>query len=151
LSKVPKLSQPILDDLSDQVLASIDVLSIPLPGRETKPNETWKSRRNVQIGSAVLSMPAQADFVYKFLGVRTLGKKDYGLIEIDGTIRGRRGDGLDMGGSCSGSALVSLDTGEVVQGKLNIKADVDVTFGRKPCKAVGTLDVRIRPPTPEKK
>jgi len=145
------LSQPVLDDLSDQVLTSIEVLSIPLPGRDTKPNETWKARRNVMIGSAVISVPAQADFVYKFLGVRTLGKTDYGLIEIDGTIRGRRGDGLDVGGSCYGVALVLLSTGEVIQGKLSIKADVDLTFGRKACKAVGTLDVRIRPPAPEKK
>jgi len=95
-------------------------------------------------------VPAQADLVYEFLGVRLLGGKDYALIETTGTIRGRRGDGLDVGGTVHGLALVALDTGEVIQAKIVLKADVDVTFGRKSSKAIGSLDVRIRPPAPAK-
>ncbi len=151
LSRVPKASQAVLDDLGEQALTSVEVLSVPLPGRKVDPTEKWKARRNLQIGSALISVPAQADLVYEFLGVRTLNKRDFALIEITGTVRGRRGDGVDVGGSVSGIALLSLETGEVLSGKVSVKADVDLRFGNKAAKAIGSLDVRVRPPVPDKK
>jgi hypothetical protein len=150
LSRVPRTSQAVLEDLSDQSLTALDLMCVPLPGKKVNATEKWKARRNIWVGTAIIAVPAQADLVYEFLGVRALGGKEYALIETTGTIRGRRGDGLDVGGTVHGLALVALDTGEVIQAKIGLKADVDVTFGRKSSKAIGTLDVRIRPPAPAK-
>jgi hypothetical protein len=148
LSRVPKESLAMWDDLSDQVLGSIEALSIPLPGKKVTATETWKARRELVIGSAVLAVPVQADLTYELLGVRTVDKQEYAMIAIGGTVRGRRGNGLDVGGNVNGTALVSMETGEVMIGRIGVKADVDVKFGGKSSKAIGTLNVSIRRPAP---
>ena len=60
----------------------------------------------------------------------------------------RKGEGLDIGGSVSGTAWIDLATGEVLVGSLQVKADIDLTFGRKQAKAIATLDTSIRRPAP---
>ena len=152
LSKMPKESQLLWTDLSDQVFASLEVLSIPLPGKKVNAPETWKARRDLVIGPAMLSVEAQADLEYEFIGVRRVGDKDFAVVAIGGKIRGKRGAGIDVGGKVNGSALVSLETGEVTQANVNIKADMDLSFGKKQSKAVGTLNVSMRRPAlPDKK
>jgi hypothetical protein len=151
LSKMPKGSQVLWSDLSDQVLASLEVLSIPLPGKKVNAPDTWKARHDLMIGPAMLAVTAQADLEYEFLGVRTIGGKDFGVIAIGGKIRGKRGAGVDVGGKVNGSALVSPETGEVVQANVNIKADMDLSFGKKQSKAIGTLNVSMRRPAPPEK
>jgi hypothetical protein len=39
----------------------------------------------------------------------------------------------------------------VVQANATVKADLDLTFGRKPAKALGTLSVSIKRPAPPDK
>jgi hypothetical protein len=41
-----------------------------------------------------------------------------------------------------------METGEVMNARVNVKADLDVTFGRKQAKAIGTLNVSIKRPAP---
>jgi hypothetical protein len=70
------------------------------------------------------------------------------LIRIEGRLRGRKGDGLDVGGSMHGTAIVSLETGQVISADATVKADLDLTFQRKQAKAIATLAVSIKRPAP---
>ena len=54
-----------------QVQDDLEAASVPLPNREVKPLETWKSRRDVVVGSATLDMTiiGTADYRYTYLGM----------------------------------------------------------------------------------
>ena len=148
LRQVPKGSQDMISDLSDQILESVEVLSIPLPSKKVEPLETWKAQRHFLIGTGLISVPVQADIVYTYKGVQVRDGKEGALIGIEGRVRGRKGDGVDVGGTLSGVAYVSLETGEVLSADTSVKADMDLTFQRKPSKAIATLSVYIKRPAP---
>jgi hypothetical protein len=63
-------------------------------------------------------------------------------------VRGRKGDGLDVGGTLTGTAYVSLETGEVLSADTTVKADFDLTFRRQQSKAIATLAVSVKRPAP---
>ncbi len=153
LEKVPASSRAMLAAISDQVLESLETLSVPLPEKKIEPLDVWKAQRNLLIGSAIVAVPAQAEIVYKYLGVQPHDGKTVALISIEGHVKGRRADGLNASGTVSGQASISTETGEVLQANMTVKADVDIVLSRKPAKAMGTLSVSIRRPAglPEKR
>jgi hypothetical protein len=152
LARVPRASREALSDISDQVLQSLEALCVPLPEKKVEALETWKAQRNFMIGSGIIAVPAQADLVYQYLGVQPRGGRDVALIAIAGKVKGRRGDGLNAGGTVNGTAYVSAESGEVVQANATVRADVDVVLARRPAKAMGTLSVSItRPAAPPNK
>ena len=71
LAGVPQESRGMWEDLSTQVLSSVEVLSIPLPGKKVSATDTWKARRNLVIGSAVIAVGATGGS-----GVRVHGRPD---------------------------------------------------------------------------
>src|SRR5262249_51134101 len=117
-------------------------------GKKIEPQETWTAQRTFFIGSAIISVPVQADITYKYLGVQKRDGKEGALVRIDGRVKGRKGDGLDVGGAVKGTAFVSLETGEVISADTTIKADMDLTFRRRQAKAIATLAVSIKRPAP---
>src|SRR5260370_40728556 len=56
LSKVPKATRDALSDMSDQILESLELLSIPLPDRKLEAKDTWKAHREFQIGSGIIAV-----------------------------------------------------------------------------------------------
>jgi S1-C subfamily serine protease len=148
LRRVPKTSRAMISDLSDQILQSLKVLSIPLPEKKIEVQDTWKAQRTFQIGSAIISVPVQADVTYKYMGVQKRDGREGALIRLNGRVKGRKGDGLDVSGSAKGSAFISLETGQVISADATIKADMDLTFSRKQAKAVATLAVLMKRPGP---
>jgi S1-C subfamily serine protease len=151
LKKVPRMSQAMIADLSDQILQSVEALSIPLPAKKLEAQETWKAQRTFMIGSAILSVPVQADITYKYMGAQARDGLEGALIRMEGRVKGRKGDGLDVGGMVSGTAFVSVETGQVLSADITIKADMDLTFQRKQAKAVATLAVSMKRPAPSPK
>jgi hypothetical protein len=146
LTQVPRASRDALTDISDQVLESLELLAIPLPDHELKAGETWKARRDLQIGPGIIAVAAQGDLVYKYRGVQVRSGKEVVLIGIEGQLRGKRGDGSNLGGSVRGAVVLNPETGVPIHADANVKADVDFTFGRKAAKATGTLSVSVDRP-----
>jgi hypothetical protein len=101
---VPSASRAMLSDIRDQMLESLDVLSVPLPDSKIEALQTGKAQRNLLIGSSVIAVPAQAHLIYKYLGVQPRDGKTVALVTIEGHVKGRRGDGLNAGGTVSGLA-----------------------------------------------
>ena len=148
LNKVPRASRAMISDVGEQILQSVEMLSIPLPAKKLEAQETWKAQRTFLIGSAIISVPVQADITYKYMGVQVRDGKEGALIRMDGRVKGRKGDGLDVGGTLKGVAFVSVETGLVISADLTVKADMDLTFQRKQAKAIATLVVTIKRPAP---
>jgi hypothetical protein len=150
---VPKDTRDALGDVSDQVLETLELLSVPLPDRKLEAGQTWKAHRDFQIGSGMIAVAAQGELVYTYRGVQVRGGKEVVLVRIEGTVKGRRGAGADVGGSVTGGAVIDPETGVVLHADAAVKADVDFAMARKPAKAVGTLNVSVDRPAqaPDKK
>jgi V8-like Glu-specific endopeptidase len=151
IGKVPEKSQEMVVDISNQILQSLEVLSVPIPSKKVEAGETWKAQRTYVIGNAVVAVPATVNITYKYMGITPRDGKDQALIRIDGLVTGRKGDGLDMEGTMTGTAMLSLETGQVVSADAEIRADVDLVFRRSKAKAIASFNVALkRPTTPAK-
>jgi S1-C subfamily serine protease len=158
VSKVPAQTRDAVEDIGMQFLQSLEATVVPLPNREVKPLETWKSRREVTVGAASMSMTMTglADYRYTYLGTTERNGKKVLFVRIEGTIRGKVGAGSDIGGSIDGRAEIDPATGEATYSDVTLKADADITFRKETLKTMGTLQVQCRrgdlpPPTPPKK
>ncbi len=114
LTRLPKTSRDALSDISDQVLQSLEVLSVPMPGKSIRPGDYWKSRRPVLIGSLGLALPAVVDMQCTYIGTEDFAGKTLAVLRLTGTVQGLRGSGLDVGGSVRGSASIAPETGQAV-------------------------------------
>ncbi len=143
-AKVPAESRDAISDVSNQVLQSLELLCVPLPAKQLAALETWKAQRNVTIGSGTVAVPTQAEIEYKYLGLRNQDGKGIAVLALEGRVKGRQAGGSNVGGSLQGTALVSLETGEVLQANATVKADMDIVLEKRPAKATGTFIVSLR-------
>jgi len=156
LSKVPETSRENLSDIAEQVVQSLEVLTVPLPGDTVKPLQSWKAQRLLAVGPLGQAVPAQADLRYTYLGVRDRNGRQEPYISMKGTLRGRRGDGGNLSGSLTGTLSLLPTTGQVVDAGTSIKLDLDLVAEGKALKVNGTLQVNLQRsdkpiPVPEKK
>ena len=98
----------------------------------------------------VLSASASAEISGDVVKIGVLNDMSglYADIGGAGSVEAARMAIADFGGSVNGTAFVSLETGEVLSASTTVKADLDLTFARKPAKAAGTLAVSIKRPAP---
>ena len=155
-TRVPTDSREALSDVADQVLQSLRVVTTPLPGDEVKPLQTWKTQSLLEIGPLGMALPAQANLKFTYLGVRESLGQQQAVIQIEGGLRGRRGNESHVGGTVSGTLFLAPETGQLVSGNATLKVDMDLAFKKQPVKANGLLQVRLNrsetpPAAPKKK
>jgi V8-like Glu-specific endopeptidase len=144
LSQVPKSSREALGDISDQVLESLEAIAVPLPGEEVTVDKPWKAQRRLLISSVGPPEPGVVAMTYTYLGTRKVSGRAEALVRINGTIRGRKGEGYNMGGRASGMAVVDLQSGQVANASLTIDIDMDIGQDKTATKISGTLDVSLQ-------
>jgi hypothetical protein len=144
LTRVPVESRDVISDVSNQMLQSLELLSVSLPTKQLTALETWKAQRNLIIGSGSVAVPAQAEIEYKYWGVRDHDGKGVAVIQLEGRVKSRQAGGSNVAGSLQGTALVSLETGEVLQANTAVKADLDIMLEKRPAKAIGTFVISLR-------
>jgi S1-C subfamily serine protease len=142
LRKVPRDSREVLAEVGDQMLQSLEVLSVPLPG-QLKPLQSWKARRHLLLGSLGYAVPAVADMEYTYLGVQKRAGRDVAVINLGGTVKGTRGAEQSVGGRVTGTAVVDVQTGLTVSSSANVSADMDLKTRNGLWKANGTLAVQV--------
>jgi S1-C subfamily serine protease len=162
-SKVPKASRETLNDLVvDQAQQSIDSLSVPLPGKEVSPMDTWKGNQTYMLGALGYMVPVKAELTYKFEGFFMRDDKPVAVITFEGPIQSDFSSKPKKGtkpptvtGKVDGKIEVSTDTGLIQYGTEKIRAELATeTRDDKPVKASGTLNVTLRrnpPAAPKKK
>ena len=144
LTNAPQALRAALVDINTQVMQSLGVLSCPLPAGQLEPDKTWKAQRMLMVGSLGMYVPAIADMEYKYLGSRVRDGKTEAVIRLSGTVRGRAGKGLNLGGTVKGTTVIAADTGEIVDSKANFKVDMDLKVEEETVKAGGNLDVVLK-------
>jgi hypothetical protein len=130
-------------DFHDPIKDSLNVLSVPLPGKEVAAQENWRSDRFLPVESPsgrMIHAPVSVNYTY--LGRRTREGREEVVISMDGTINDPR-----VGGSLKGIAVLDLATGRAIVAR----ADVAVVFqetvridGQQVrIKLISTLNVRL--------
>jgi hypothetical protein len=149
LGQAPRATREALADIGQQLLQSLEAMTVPLPNEKVEPQHTWTSNRLLVIGSVGMVIPALAEITYTYQGTREEDGKRVAVVGLRGTLRGPRGDGKEVSGSMTGSASVSLASGQVLAATANVKVDMDLRLFHKAAKASGTLNVNLkRTPTP---
>src|SRR5262245_17677477 len=132
-------------------------LDVPLPGKEVKPGETWKARRPGPFdGAWKLVEPLQGaawgvaenqflEMTYTYSGLRTVNGAERAVIQLRG--QATTGPGPEAGSSAgvSGTAVVDLATGQVVEEEVTTQAHAElVFFNTATVKSDGLMVARLR-------
>ena len=151
LRRAAKDEQESLKTITENLLQSLDIFYVPLPNGPIQPGAVIKVQRDLSVGLPGMFVPAQAVLKYQYLGMRTvLNARPTALFEVTGSIRGRRGDGLNVGGGVSGKLDVLQETGVVILASTNVKTDLDIVDEGKQTRLTGSLAMQLRPAPPPK-
>ncbi|MGH7226708.1 MAG: hypothetical protein ACRELF_26120, partial [Gemmataceae bacterium] len=146
-------ARTFMSNLSDQVLQSLMVLTVPLPGDTLAPLKTWKAQRLLEVGPMSMALPAQANLKFTYLGVRERAGQKEALVHVDGVLRGQRGAD-NVAGSVGGTLVLSAETGQVISASTTLKLDMDAKYKNSSLKMNGELAVTLKrsataPPPPK--
>ena len=152
LSQVPKGSQRFAAGVIDQLMPSLEMMAVGLPSPTLTPKQTWKTQREVEVGPLGFAIPARADLTYSYLGIRIRDDKPEAVIRVEGSLRGPKGLETSVAGKMSGNLHLSTETGQVLDGGLNVRVDCDLRIKGQLAKANGTLFVNLKrtPPAVKK-
>ncbi len=86
--------QKTMTAISDQVLQSLELMSVPLSKGQFQPGDQIRARRKtLLVGFSGGFIPAQADLRYEYLGVATTEEgEETAYLHISADLRPRRGD-----------------------------------------------------------
>jgi hypothetical protein len=149
LRKVPRSSKAQWTDIADQIVASLELVALPLPGEELEAGKTWKSSRLLTFVSPLVSVPVSSDITYEYVGTRVRNKREEAVILFTGVVRGRVGKGVNVGGKLRGEAWIDAKTGQVVRSQNTVDIDLDAAKGKQRLKLSGTLESIVGRPLPE--
>jgi len=133
--------------ISDLVLQSLELMSLPLPHHTLQPKQKVRVQKMLLVGLPEMYVPTQADVKYQYLGVRKVDGRETALFGLNADLRPRRGDDTVVNGSLSGNLDVLLETGEVLMGNSSMNVEFDLPGG-KGLRLVGSLSVKVRPAPP---
>jgi hypothetical protein len=141
-SKTPDETQRVLTNIHSEVQKSLELLSIPLPGRECQPGETWRADRSLQIPHLPTG---SAEMTYTYRGVRQRDGRPEAVISIKGFCSDL--GGKPTTGKIKGTAYLDLTCFQIaqthttadlelhagMQGKVTIKLEskMDRTLGKE--------------------
>jgi Trypsin-like peptidase domain len=151
LSRISAETKPTLVTVNEQVTQGLELATVSLPRGTIKPLQTWTVHRPVLLGVPVLkrSVPTQAEIRYTYLGTRMLDKRETALLGVKGELKAPPGSRRNVGGTVTGLLYAALDTGEILFGGLDFKAEDDLER-RDGSKAMvtGTLQITVKRDVP---
>jgi hypothetical protein len=136
-----------LSAITDLLLQSLELTSLPLPHHPLKPKDRVRVQRMLLVGLPGFYVPAHGDVKYQYLGVRRVDGRETAYFTFSGDLRPRRGDDNQVNGSVGGTMDIFLDTGEVRSGNASMNCELDLSGG-KGMRMIGSLTVAVRPGPP---
>ena len=143
LQQVPPTSRDALDGMGDQLLQSLDVAAVPIPGGMMQPGQSWQATRNVPIDTLDTYQTAAAAVRYTFRGVRSINGHDFGIVAFDGVVRPPKGKASNLTGQIRGTAAIDLAAGRVYQVHAAVDMTLDVRFRDESLRCNGALEVNL--------
>jgi hypothetical protein len=138
---LPALRKQVLD-LHEIILATLDLVAIPLPNRKVEAGQSWTTLRPVPVVIGENSDAALMEMTCTYLGTRTHESKQVAVIGISGRLKGVAAQAQRYGGRADGLALVDAATGQIVHSTLTVHYDMDEGSARQ-TRAAGTILLRL--------
>jgi S1-C subfamily serine protease len=133
-----------LVSIGSQLLASLEAVSVPLPGQEVRHEEPWKVTREIILGSSAQSdKPAVMDVDCILHGLRERNGRPEAVIFLFGQVRAAAGATLGASGYMDGVASVDLKTNQVGFAEANFNLDIDLSDGEDHFQANGTRKITL--------
>jgi hypothetical protein len=149
--------QPEFIAFGDQMIRFLQGLEVALPDGEVQPGQSWEASRPLPIDptwrvlgvlpsrlwGGAESGPVKVTFTYA--GVRTVNGAEQAVLSLEGATVAQPGDEVGTRGRLSGTAVVDLATGQVVEEEVTAEADVQLVIANLPLiQAKGTVLARLR-------
>jgi tetratricopeptide (TPR) repeat protein len=120
---------------------SLETVTAPLPGKEVKHEQPWKTQRKLQMGSQAAGQEVLVDVTCTLHGVRVRGGNAEAVVFLQGELRGKEGNGLGASGQMTGTAVIDLKSNQIVFADANLNVDMDLGSGRDSFQANGTMKI----------
>ncbi len=143
LSQVPPESRDALDGFGDQVLQSLDIAALPVPGGLAQPGQSWTALRSVPIDTIDSYYTAAAELTYVYRGVRVIDGQECGVVEFNGGVRPVQGRSSNLSGQIHGTAAIDLAAGRVRQAHAVVDVTIDVKFLDESLRSDAKLEVTL--------
>jgi predicted Zn finger-like uncharacterized protein len=148
LQKLPKEAQTPVDRLHAQTLRSLDTLAVPLPpGGNVTYGKFWQARRTLIISNGSSHETGDLEMTYTYQGTRKREGRDEAVIGIEGTLQGVGTSKDKMGGRTTGTAVLDLATGQVIQADAVVYMDMTARSPLDPkteVRSTGRLIVKLQ-------
>jgi hypothetical protein len=120
---------------------ALNSVAISLPNRNgVQPNDSWKAKRDFLLETPDKVYVAFFDMTYTYLGQRRRDSHDEAVIAIAGDLQRMEGKNGKVAANISGTALVDLVTGEIIQAKTTLVMDDQISLKTPE----GSLNLRAR-------
>ncbi len=144
LAGMPLDLREMVEELFDVVCNTYEVTTLPLPGRELKPGDTWPAhvpmllstgppqRQLVRIGGRLVEriIPSRKEaralnITCAYEGSRVIGGHAHGHVRLSGVVNGTGPKAGEVFGKVSGEAVVNLSTGMLTRVKTTITLEME--------------------------
>jgi predicted Zn finger-like uncharacterized protein len=160
LQQASPAGQRVMIAFGDQMIRSVHGLDVALPGAEVQPGATWTAHRPLPIDPAwptVTGLPSAIwepirgdalEVTFTYAGTRTVNGAEQAVLSLHGRVA-PAAEGVPSaggsGGRLSGTAVVDLATGQVVEEEVTTRANLELVLPlRTAIQAQGTVLTRLR-------
>ncbi|MCE9562344.1 MAG: serine protease [Planctomycetes bacterium] len=144
VASLPAKDRNVMSYLVLQMAQGLDSTVIPLTGKEVTSDKPWTAKRDVLLSVAGAPELAVAELTFRYLGVRTVNGRVEAVIKAEGLVRGRKGEGSNIGGKMEVTSSVDVESGQVVSATARIDVDLDLTEDGASGLASGVYSVSLR-------
>jgi predicted Zn finger-like uncharacterized protein len=144
---LPVPLQQQLSSTHQEMLHTLESLTIPLPNEKMEYGKSWVEWRILQIDVGKFSEEARVKMTYTYLGVCKRNGRDEAVVRLEGQVKGPDGADDRSAGVWEGTANVSLSTGTVVLANAKVSFDVTgITKGGEQVKLAGRTEMHLKRP-----
>ncbi|MCI0456160.1 MAG: hypothetical protein L0Z62_04165, partial [Gemmataceae bacterium] len=153
----PDAARRALIDFQEQMQKFLQGLEVPVPGEQVEVGQTWKAQRPMladEAWKALRVLPDEIwgrvendtlDMTYTYLGTRTVKGAEHAVIHLRGQSVSQPGGGPNSGARLSGTAVVDLATGQIVEQEVTTHTNIELfALNTVAVKAHGTVLARLR-------
>lgn len=131
LTRVAAASRKLVGVYGDQIQQSFDASVIPLPGGPnlTQPGDQWQTARPVTIDLLEDAAPAIMNVTYTYRGTRQQDGREVAVVDLRGVLQPQREGRLLIRGTSTGSAMIEVRTGFLLEASSTTEMAVSVSSG----------------------
>ncbi len=157
LQAAPAALQPEFINFGEQMIKFLRGVEVALPDGDVQPGQTWKAPRPLVIDPTwralgVLPSPIwgaaeseSLEVTFTYAGTRTVKGAEQAVLTLEGATVAHPGGGTGARGRLSGTAVVDLATGQVIEEEVTSTADVELVISNLPViKAQGSVVARLK-------